>query len=224
MCPFLLVTPQFSVVLSAWMVLSSLAAQSHAYLYRIMFPLKSCWLWLSKWFLSSTCPCRLFSQGFILFVIPWLLSASFCIGRQENGRFSTFCFFSGFSSKEGVICCPLGSPPRWAACARLDLALLPITLSQELGQDLLLPPFNGAERFSLSLLRTITCGLRRRKELQGWKALMVVRHLKTISDVAQQGGCTSGAQQPFSGFPCSGRGLGCPFQSGRSESVGKLRS
>jgi len=78
---------------------------------------------------------------------------------------------SGLSSKECIICCPLGDPPRWAACARLDLALLPVTFCYELWQDLLLHRFNSAERFSLSLLYIITSGLRRTKRAAGMKCI-----------------------------------------------------
>lgn len=77
--------------------------------------------------------------------------------------FSRFCFISRLSSKECIVCCPLGSPPRWAACARLDLALLPVTFYYELRQDLLLHRLNSGERFSLSLLCTVASGWRRTK-------------------------------------------------------------
>lgn len=162
-----------------------------------MFPLKYCWFWLRKWFLSLTCPCRFFSQGFILFLIPLCLSASFTFWKEKK-VFSGFCFFHGLSSKGYKVWCPLGSPPRWAAWARQGLALLPSTFYYELQQHLLLHLSHSTEflLFSLHHLFWIE-GDRKNCRVKEINAQMSFRQLQILGSQVDADGVQMGPRAGF---------------------------
>lgn len=67
-----------------------------------------------------------------------LVCIFYILGKKKKRVFSRFCFIHGLSNKEYKVWCSLGSPPSWAAWARLGLALLPLSSYYELQQHLLL--------------------------------------------------------------------------------------